>query len=113
MKTKSIWGKPPKRIYKLIKLAEKMYGDNFTTCIVGCSDGKFLLPFARKSHFVFGYDVDEVALFGGEKFFPIVNNKKKHTYDKQVIFDDYPIETKKIIGLDEKIIIEKVTKYAK
>ena len=47
-KTKSIWGNPPKRLYRLIDLAENNIGKDFNACIVGCSDGKFLLPFARK-----------------------------------------------------------------
>ena len=48
MKTKSIWGIPPKRLYNLITRAEEDFGKNFTACIVGCSDGKFLMPFAQK-----------------------------------------------------------------
>ena len=40
MKTKSIWGNPPKRLYKLMNIAKKDWGRDFTACIVGCSDGK-------------------------------------------------------------------------
>ena len=70
MKTKSIWGNPPKRLYKLINLGKKQWGNDFTACIVGCSDGKFLMPFARDGINVTGYDIDDVALYGGNKMFP-------------------------------------------
>ena len=72
MKTKSIWGNPPTRLYKLLNLSKKEWGNNFTVCIVGCSDGKFLMPFARNEIKVTGYDIDEVALYGGDisKFVP-------------------------------------------
>ena len=67
MKTKSIWGNPPTRIYKLIELAEEKWGKNFDVCIVGCSDGKFLMPFARSKVKVTGYDIDKIDLYGGIK----------------------------------------------
>ena len=47
MKTKSIWGNPPKRLYKLMKIAEKSFGIRYTACIVGCSDGKWRSMIAR------------------------------------------------------------------
>ena len=62
MKTKSIWGNPPTRLYKLINIAKKDWEANFSACIVGCSDGKFLMPFARAHINVTGYDIDDVAL---------------------------------------------------
>ena len=65
MKTKSIWGNPPTRLYKLINLAKEKWGTNFSACIVGCSDGKFLMPFAREKIKVTGYDIDDIALYGG------------------------------------------------
>ena len=83
MKTKSIWGTPPKRLYNLIKIAEQDFGKDFTACIVGCSDGKFLMPFARKQIKVVGYDIDDVALYGGIKDFPIVDQKVKYEYKKE------------------------------
>lgn len=71
MKTKSIWGRPPTRLYNLIKLAEQEFLTGFSACVVGCSDGKFVFPFARKGHYVTGYEVDKTALYGGVKKFPI------------------------------------------
>ena len=75
MKTKSIWGKPPTRLYNLIRLAEQEFPNGFSTCIVGCSDGKFVFPFARKGHHVTGYEVDKSALYGGIKKFPVRESK--------------------------------------
>ena len=35
--------------------------------ILGCADGKFVLPPARRGHRVVAFDIDGVALFGGQK----------------------------------------------
>lgn len=111
MKTKSIWGNPPKRLYNLINLAEKDFGNNFDACIVGCSDGKFLLPFARKSIKVTGYDIDDVALYGGNKDFPIVKNKVKYKYDKDFISENYSIINKRVSGIIERVNAENLSQY--
>lgn len=113
MKTKSIWGNPPKRLYKFIKLAENYFGGNINACIVGCSDGKFLMPFVRKHYKVVGYDIDEIALYGGNKLFPIVNKKVKYNYDKNFISRKYELEIKKVPGVIERLKQEGLNKYAK
>lgn len=112
MKTKSIWGNPPKRLYNLINLAEKDFGNNFNACIVGCSDGKFLLPFARRTIKVTGYDIDDVALYGGNKDFPIVKNKVKYKYDKDFISENYSLINKRVFGIVERLNAENLSKYA-
>lgn len=112
MKTKSIWGNPPKRLYNLIKRAEIDYGKNFETCIVGCSDGKFLMPFARKGYPVTGYDIDEIALYGGVKTFPIIKNKVVYEYTSDFISEKYELEDKVIMGLSDRIEKENLNKYA-
>lgn len=112
MKTKSIWGNPPKRLYKLINLAELDFGKNFTACIVGCSDGKFLMPFARKGIKVTGYDIDEIALNGGVKIFPITPLKYRYPYSSEFVSNDYPLEERKVLGVKERISIEGLEKYA-
>ncbi len=112
MKTKSIWGNPPKRLYKLLNLAKKDWGKDFTACIVGCSDGKFLLPFARDHIKVVGYDIDDIALYGGEKDFPIVKEKKKYKYDPNFKSKEFELERKRVLGITERLEIEKVDKYA-
>ena len=113
MKTKSIWGMPPKRLYKLIKIAEKDFGKNFEACIVGCSDGKFLMPFARKKIKVVGYDIDNIALYGGTKIFPIVDEKVKYEYSKNFVSKQYELEERRVYGITERLEIEGLTKYAK
>lgn len=113
MKTKSIWGNPPKRLYNLIDIANKNFKSDFTACIVGCSDGKFLLPFARKNINVTGYDIDDVALYGGEKLFPIVENPKKYKYSKDFVSKDYNLEKKRVLGIVERVKTENLSKYVK
>lgn len=112
MKTKSIWGYPPKRIYKLLHMVEQMPIKNKKICIVGCSDGKFLMPFARKKIFSTGYDIDETALFGGCKDFPIKKYNKKFKYDENFKSKQFPLETRKILGIKGRLKIENLEKYA-
>lgn len=112
MKTKSIWGTPPKRLYNLIKIAEKNCGKNFQACIVGCSDGKFLMPFARKEIKVTGYDIDDIALYGGVKAFPIVDKKRIYKYSKNFVSKNYKLEKKRVYGITERLEKENLNKYA-
>jgi SAM-dependent methyltransferase len=51
-------------------LVEQQLGTPLKLAIVGCSDGKFVLPAARRGHAVFAIDTDETALFGGTKLGP-------------------------------------------
>ena len=113
MKTKSIWGTPPTRLYKLINLADRTLKDQYTACIVGCSDGKFLLPFARRKISVTGYDIDDIALYGGIKSFPIVNEKIQYNYSKNFISQKYPLIERKVTGIIERLKLENLTEYAK
>ena len=112
MKTKSIWGNPPTRLYKLLNIAKKEWGKDFTACIVGCSDGKFLMPFAREGIKVTGYDIDDIALYGGFKDFPIIEKKIKYPYSKNFISKEFKLETKKVLGVTERLQIEKISQYA-
>lgn len=112
MKTKSIWGNPPTRLYKLLNIAKKEWGKDFTACIVGCSDGKFLMPFAREGIKVTGYDIDDIALYGGFKDFPIIEKKIKHPYSKNFKSKEFKLETKKVLGVTERLQIEKISQYA-
>lgn len=112
MKTKSIWGNPPTRLYKLLNLAKNEWGKNFTACIVGCSDGKFLMPFARDGIKVTGYDIDDIALYGGYKEFPIIKEKIKHSYSPNFKSKDFDLETKKVLGITERLELENISQYA-
>lgn len=111
MKTKSIWGKPPTRLYRLINMAERDLDKDFTACIVGCSDGKFLMPFARKHIDVTGYDIDDVALYGGFKDFPIVDKKIKYIYTPDFVSKEYKLENKRVYGIVERIEKENLEEY--
>lgn len=112
MRTKSIWGTPPTRLYKLLNIAKKEWGKNFTACIVGCSDGKFLLPFAREGIKITGYDIDDIALYGGYKNFPIVKKKIKYDYDSKFISKKFELVNKRVLGITERLKLENVDKYA-
>lgn len=112
MKTKSIWGNPPTRLYKLLNLAKEDWGKNFTACIVGCSDGKFLMPFAREHIKVTGYDIDDIALFGGNKEFPIVKEKIKYSFTPNFKSAVFELETKKVLGIIERLQIENLLQFA-
>ena len=112
MKTKSIWGNPPTRLYKLLNLSKKEWGNNFTVCIVGCSDGKFLMPFARNEIKVTGYDIDEVALYGGTKDFHIIKKKIKYQYSPEFISKKYDLENKRVLGVTERLKIEQIDEFA-
>lgn len=112
MKTRSIWGNPPKRLYKLVKIGINKWNKNFEVCIVGCSDGKFLMPFARSEIKVTGYDIDDIALYGGKKDFPIVSNRVNYKYSPNFISKDYELETKRVYGIVERLKIEGLNNYA-
>jgi hypothetical protein len=111
MRTKSIWGKAPTRLYRLIDLAEKECSEDFTSCIVGCSDGKFLIPFGRKKHRISGYDIDEIALFGGVKTFPVVISKVTHNYTQNFVPEQFDTEERIIHGCQERITQEGIEQY--
>lgn len=112
MKTKSIWGNPPTRLYKLIKIAKQDWGKEFTACIVGCSDGKFLMPFAREGIKVTGYDIDDIALFGGIKAFPIIKEKIKYSYSPDFESKTFELEEKKVLGVVDRLKIENIDNNA-
>lgn len=70
-RTTSLWGRPPSRFYRYLSQVEAAFPIRpLTFSILGCSDGKFVLPLARKGHTVHAVDIDALALFGGEKTGP-------------------------------------------
>ena len=72
MRTSSLWGRPPTRFYSLLRQvkASTIPPRSLNIAILGCSDGKFVLPAARKGHRVLAVDMDKVALLGGTKAGP-------------------------------------------
>lgn len=113
MRTKSIWGNPPTRIYNLIKVAEKECGKDYTACIVGCSDGKFLMPFARNGIKVTGYDIDPIDLYGGVKEFPIRPGNPKFKYSPDFVSPKYELQPIKVLGVIKRVKVEGLSKYVK
>ncbi len=64
----SLWGPPPSRFFRLLRLVESSIAERpIRVSILGCSDGKFVIPAARRGHRVLAVDIDPVALFGGSK----------------------------------------------
>lgn len=66
-KTKSLWGTAPSRYYRWLRRAESGLGPELRIAVLGCSDGKFVLPAARRGIHVVAVDVDAVSLYGGTK----------------------------------------------
>ncbi len=117
MKTKSIWGIPGQFYWRAVSMFEQSFplapGD---CCIVGASDGKFVLPLTRKGYKTICYDIDSVALMGGEKLFP-----KKRTLEmvpsycpnpNRPQYKNMPTEPLKILGLKGRLDQEGLSKYA-
>lgn len=110
MKTTSCWGNPPQRIYSFMK----KLSPEASVCIVGCSDGKFVLPFLRKGFRVTGIDFDKIAIHGGEKIKPIdrqiISEKQYVPCKVKPQYDSLPTETIQIKGLLKRIEEEKLGK---
>ncbi|MET7934657.1 class I SAM-dependent methyltransferase [Streptomyces sp. NPDC005322] len=65
-KTRSLWGPAPSRFYRLLERVEQAVPDRTPRiAVLGCSDGKFVLPAARRGFDVIAIDIDDVALHGG------------------------------------------------
>ena len=64
LKTKSIWDNPSKIYYDFLRTIEELKLTK-TICILGCSDGKFVLPAAKRGFKVLAIDIDKIALYGG------------------------------------------------
>ena len=95
MKTKSVWGESPSRLYRFKNLIEKRFGESASVCIVGACDGKFVMPFLRSGMAVTAYELDEVAIYGGKKEFPVprANIQKLeyiHNPDRNPIYQKLP-----------------------
>lgn len=70
------------------------------------------MPFARDGIKVTGYDIDDIALYGGYKEFPIVKEKIKYQYVPNFESKEFELETKKVLGIIERLQIEKIENYA-
>ena len=113
MRTKSIWGKSPSRIYGFKGLIEEQFGNNATVCIVGACDGKFVMPFLRSGMTVTAYELDKVAIYGGQKEFPVLRGHIQkveyvHNPYRNPIYKKIPSEYRKIVGLKKRAELEGV-----
>lgn len=63
-KTKSIWPSPGKRFYNFLNYASK---NNLSKniLIIGCSDGTYVIPSAKRGFQVTAFDIDKEAIYGG------------------------------------------------
>jgi hypothetical protein len=93
MKTKSLWGSPPGRFYNFLRRVETVVRERpLIIGILGCADGKFVLPCARRGHHVLAVDIDRVSLFGTsadghqgtEQSAGLVHRLKKEKLEKYV-----------------------------
>lgn len=105
MKTRSCWSDPPSRLYRFIRTIKPEFPHSARVCVIGASDGKFVLPFLRNGFHVTAYEIDDIALFGGTKEFPIFRERGsiiKQVYveslEKQV-YHKIPTIEDKIDGL--------------
>ena len=107
MKTKSLWGAPPKRLYKFINLVNKRPEDMRHVCVIGASDGKFVLPMLRKGLNVTAIEIDSVAINGGEKIVPLHRNKViKIDYSQingEINFSELPSKKVLVSGLLDRV----------
>jgi hypothetical protein len=63
--TVSIWGRPPDWYLAWVERVARL--SHPRAAVLGCSDGKFVLPLARRGIRVAAIDYDRVALYGGQK----------------------------------------------
>lgn len=111
MRTKSIWGNPPSRLYRFREILREKFGNSAKICIVGASDGKFVLPFLRAGLEVTAYELDEVAAFGGEKSFPLERvfvQRLEYIPNpyRNPKYQNVPAEKREILGLKRRVAME-------
>lgn len=111
MKTTSIWGAAPTRLYKFKSRLQSKFGSQAKICIVGASDGKFVFPFLRSGMAVTAYEIDKIAVHGGEKEFPKAQpNVEQEEYvpnpDRNPIYKKVPSEFRQILGLKKRAELE-------
>ena len=96
----------------MIRKVEGALRRPLTACVVGCSDGKFVLPLLRRGHAVSAYDIDAVAIFGGEKTFPQRRDpavpRPYRDYEQAEGFPRLPEETRPIRGLRMRVKAERL-----
>ena len=107
MKTKSVWGDSPSRLYRFRDLLMDRFENNASVCIVGACDGKFVMPFLRSGFSVTAYELDKVAIYGGKKEFPVDRQhipviEYVHNPDRNPNYKKLPSEEREILGLKKR-----------
>lgn len=70
MKTKSVWDETKTFFPLFLKKIEDAFVRPGNICIVGASDGKFVIPLAEIGWRVIAIEVDKTAIYGGMVEFP-------------------------------------------
>lgn len=63
-KTKSIWTAPHNRFYNFLNYTQKNNLDK-NLLVIGCSDGTYAIPAAKRGYKVTALDVDKESIYGG------------------------------------------------
>jgi hypothetical protein len=71
MITKSVWGPPPRQFGDMMTRFGIGKPSTHDACVVGASDGRFVLPLVRRGVPVVCYDIDPISLYGGQKTVPL------------------------------------------
>lgn len=64
VETFGLWPKPGRRFFEFLKRIEDINLPK-TLAVLGCSDGNYVLPAAKRGFKVLAIDIDRVALYGG------------------------------------------------
>jgi len=116
MKTKSIWGYPPRSYTDLLDRLSHAFGSRWIACVVGASDGKFVLPLTRRGIHVTCYDVDKTALFGGIKTVPTTRfTEPQQDYEPSPVaraWPSVPSQQVQIQGLVGRLELEGLSQWA-
>lgn len=65
IKKGNLWYPPTKSIYSYLTHIEKL-GLPKTLAVLGCADGNYVIPAARRGFKVLAIDIDKIALYGGQ-----------------------------------------------
>jgi hypothetical protein len=116
VKTKSCWGTAPSRYYRHIHYVEEVLKTKINACVIGAADGKFVLPLVRRGHQVTCFEIDNIAINGGPKPFPIkpsISNKMQYiATEKPLKPESYPFKYQHIMGLSQRLLKEQLQQLA-
>lgn len=76
MKTKSVWEETKTFFPLFIKKINDSFSTQGKVCIIGASDGKFVIPLVKKGWKVLAIEIDKIAVYGGEVEFPKTGLRK-------------------------------------